>query len=197
MLLRYSIEIVGTGITTDEAVTKTHSIRPATDADAPAIADIYNYFVTDSVVTFEETPVATEEIARRIGAVQSTGLPWLVAHEDDQIVGYAYATPWKERIGYRFSVETTIYLAQGLSGRGIGTKLYAELFRLLERGGIKSAIGGIALPNDASVGLHEKMGMKKVAEFERVGVKFGRWINVGYWQRSFETSNGESEPLLP
>lgn len=178
----------------DEAVTETHSIRPATDADAPAIADIYNYYVTDSVVTFEETPVAAEEIARRIRAVQSAGLPWIVADEDHKIVGYAYATPWKERIGYRFSVETTIYLAPGLSGRGIGTKLYDGLFRLLEARGIKSAIGGIALPNDASVALHEKMGMKKVAEFERVGVKFGRWLNVGYWQRSLNKSpDAESE----
>lgn len=163
-------------------------IRAAIDADASAIADIYNYYVTDSVVTFEEEPVAAAEIARRINSVRVAGLPWLVADEGGQILGYAYATPWKERIGYRFSVETTIYLAQGSSGRGIGTQLYDELFRLLEERGIKSAIGGIALPNDASVALHEKMGMKKVAEFERVGVKFGRWINVGYWQRSFISS---------
>lgn len=163
-----------------------HLNRPATDADAPAIAGIYNYYVAQSIVTFEEEDVPAAEIARRISAVQSAGLPWIVADVGGQIAGYAYATPWKERIGYRFSVETTIYLAQGLSGRGIGTQLYSELFRLLEARGIKSAIGGIALPNDASVALHEKMGMKKVAEFERVGVKFGRWINVGYWQRSFE-----------
>jgi phosphinothricin acetyltransferase len=162
----------------------TETIRPATDADAPAIADIYNYYVAHSIVTFEEEPVAAEEIARRITAVQGAGLPWLVADVDGQIAGYAYATRWKERIGYRFSVETTIYLAQGLSGRGLGTKLYSELFRILEASGIKSAIGGIALPNAASVALHEKMGMKKVAEFERVGVKFGQWLNVGYWQRS-------------
>lgn len=160
-------------------------IRPATDADAAAIADIYNHYVKGSIVTFEEEPVAAAEIARRTNAVSAAGLPWLVADVDGQVIGYAYATPMKDRIGYRFSVETTVYLAHGVEGRGIGSKLYTELFRLLEARGIKSAIGGIALPNDASVALHEKMGMKKVAEFERVGVKFGEWLNVGYWQRSF------------
>ncbi|HUQ97861.1 MAG TPA: arsinothricin resistance N-acetyltransferase ArsN1 family B [Gemmatimonadaceae bacterium] len=162
-----------------------HLIRSATDTDAPAIAEIYNHYVANSIVTFEEEPVPPAEIARRISAVQAAGLPWIVAEDGGKIAGYAYATQWKERIGYRFSVETTIYLAQGFFGQGIGTRLYAELFRLLEAGGTKSAIGGIALPNNASVALHEKMGMKKVAEFERVGVKFDQWINVGYWQRWF------------
>lgn len=160
-------------------------IRGASDADADAIAAIYNYYVTDTIVTFEEEPLSRVEIARRIDAVTKAGLPWLVAEEDGEILGYAYATPWKDRIGYRFSVETTVYLAKDCVGRGIGTQLYTELFRLLEKSGIHSAIGGVALPNDASVALHEKFGMKKVAEFESVGVKFNRWINVGYWQRIF------------
>ena len=160
-------------------------IREATDKDADAIAAIYNYYVTDTIVTFEEEPLSRSEIARRIESVGKAGLPWLVAEENAQILGYAYATPWKDRIGYRFSVETTVYLARNCVGRGIGTQLYSELFRLLEEKGIHSAIGGVALPNDASVALHEKFGMKKVAEFERVGVKFDRWINVGYWQIIF------------
>jgi len=160
-------------------------IRGATDGDADAIAAIYSYYVTDTIVTFEEDPPSRTEIARRIDTVQKSGLPWLVAEESGEILGYAYATPWKDRIGYRFSVETTVYLAKDCVGRGIGTQLYSELFRLLEDRGIQSAIGGIALPNDASVALHEKLGMKKVAEFERVGVKFDRWINVGYWQIIF------------
>jgi phosphinothricin acetyltransferase len=161
-------------------------IRAATAADAGAIAAIYNYYITDTIVTFEEEPLGADEIERRIGHVQSAGLPWLVAEENGEILGYAYATPWKERIGYRFSVETTVYLARDCTGRGIGSLLYAELFHLLEASGIHSAIGGVALPNDASVALHEKFGMRKVAEFEKIGIKFDRWINVGYWQRIFE-----------
>lgn len=160
-------------------------IRQATAADAEAIAEIYNYYVTDTIVTFEEEPVLPSEIARRIDQVQKAGLPWLVADENGVIIGYAYATPWKERIGYRFSVETTVYLNKDYTGRGVGTELYAELFKLLEEGGVKSAVGGVALPNDASVALHEKLGMRKVAEFQRIGVKFGQWINVGYWQLFF------------
>ena len=160
-------------------------IRAASEQDADAIAAIYSYYVTDTIVTFEEEPPSPLEIARRIATVRNAGLPWVVAEENDAILGYAYATPWKDRIGYRFSVETTVYLAKDCVGRGIGTQLYNELFRLLEEKGIHSAIGGVALPNDASVGLHEKFGMKKVAEFEEVGVKFDRWINVGYWQIIF------------
>jgi len=161
-------------------------IRSATTADADAIAEIYNYYVIETVVTFEEEPLEAAEIARRIESVQRAGLPWLVAIDDGEIKGYAYATQWKERIGYRTSVETTVYLAKNATGQGLGSQLYAELFRLLEETGLHSAIGGVALPNPGSVALHEKFGMKKVAEFEEVGTKFGRWVNVGYWQRFFK-----------
>jgi phosphinothricin acetyltransferase len=160
-------------------------IRSATPADADAIAEIYNYYITDTIVTFEEEPLDGSEIARRIESVQRAGLPWLVSDEDGEINGYAYATQWKDRIGYRTSVETTVYLVKDSTGKGIGSQLYSELFRLLEDKGLHSAIGGIALPNPGSVALHEKFGMKKVAEFEEVGTKFGKWINVGYWQRFF------------
>jgi len=169
-------------------------IRAAAEADAEAIAYIYNYYVTDTIVTFEEDPVTESEIARRIDLVQSAGLPWLVAEENGEILGYAYATQWKERVGYRFSVEITVYLDKDCKGRGIGSQLYGELFRLLEKRGVKSAVGGVALPNDASVALHEKFGMRKVAEFERIGVKFGQWINVGYWQKFFSPGDDSSRP---
>lgn len=160
-------------------------IRPATQSDAGAIAAIYNYYVTDTIVTFEEEPLPSSEMARRIQIVHDEGLPWLVAEENGEILGYAYANPWKERIGYRFTVETTVYLSKDCTGRGIGSQLYSELFRLLDAKGVHSAIGGVCLPNDASVALHEKFGMKKVAEFEQVGIKFGRWLDVAYWQRIF------------
>ena len=123
-----------------------------------------------------------DEMRRRMDDVFASSLPWLAAEMDGRVVGYAYATKWKARSAYRYSVETTVYLEDGLAKRGVGTELYAELFRLLKERGLHAVIGGIALPNDASVALHEKFGMRKVAHFEQVGFKFGQWVDVGYWQ---------------
>ena len=159
------------------------TVRDTTTADADAIAKIYNHYITQTTVTFEETPVSAGEIARRIDNVVADGLPWLVAEEAGEVVGYAYSTPWRSRRGYRFAVEVTVYVADGRGGQGIGTRLYERLFEQLEARQIKTAIGGIALPNDASIALHEKHKMRKVAHFSQVGIKFGRWIDVGYWQR--------------
>jgi len=157
-------------------------VRDARSTDALAVASIYNHYVAETVVTFEEQPVSTEEFVRRIDAVQSASLPWLVAEEDGKVVGYAYATKWRDRSAYRFSVETTVYLSHPVTRRGIGTGLYAALFPMLKARGYHVAIGGITLPNDASVALHEKFGMHKIAHFEQVGFKFDRWLDVGYWQ---------------
>jgi len=160
------------------------TVRAAERADAESIAAIYNHYVANTVVTFEEEEVSAAEMGRRIDDVWSSSLPWLVAEEDCRITGYAYATRWKARSAYRFSVEVTVYLAAGHAGRGIGTKLYGELFPLLQARSSHAIIGGIALPNDASVALHEKFGMRKVAQFQEVGFKLGRWVDVGYWQRT-------------
>jgi L-amino acid N-acyltransferase YncA len=157
-------------------------IRAAGPADAAAIAAIYNHYITDTMVTFEEEPLPAEEIVRRMTDVGTTGLPWLVAEADSRVVGYAYATRWSGRVGYRYSVEITVYLAPGQGGKGFGSQLYVELFSLLRARGIRSVIGGIALPNPASIALHEKFGLRKVAHFEAVGIKFNRWTDVGYWQ---------------
>jgi L-amino acid N-acyltransferase YncA len=163
-------------------------IRTATPRDAEALASIYNHYVRETIVTFEEEPVSPETFSHRIEDVLASSLPWLVAIEAESAVGYAYATPWKPRSGYRFSVEVTVYVAHGCAGRGIGSALYGELFSALEARGAHAAIGGIALPNDASIALHEKFGMRKVAHFVEVGFKFGRWIDVGYWERVFGAS---------
>ena len=160
-----------------------HSLRTATAADADAIAAIYNHYVAHTVVTFEEEPVSANEMRRRMDDVFASSLPWLVAESDGRIGGYAYATKWKARSAYRFSVEITVYLADGLGKQGLGSRLYEELFRRLKGQGIHAAIGGIALPNFASVALHEKFGMRKVAHFEQVGFKFGKWVDVAYWER--------------
>lgn len=159
-------------------------IRVATPSDAPAVATLYNHYVTHSIITFEEDTVPADEMARRIEAVRSAALPWLVAEDAGRLAGYAYATPWKPRSGYRFSAEITVYLDPGQAGRGIGSALYAALFPMLQERGLNAVLGGIALPNQASIALHEKFGMRKVAHLEQVGFKFDRWIDVGYWQRT-------------
>jgi L-amino acid N-acyltransferase YncA len=158
-------------------------VRDAAPGDAATIATIYNHYVADTIVTFEETAVATEEMQRRIDDVRAAGLPWLVAEREGRIIGYAYATRWRTRAAYRHSVEISVYLDHRESGRGVGSALYDALFARILTGEIHAVIGGISLPNEASVALHEKFGMKKVAHFEAVGRKRGIWIDVGYWQR--------------
>ena len=159
-------------------------IRDAVLEDSPKIAEIYNFYVANTCITFEETEVSSDEMSNRLRKVSESTLPWIVAVEDEAVIGYAYATKWKERTAYRFSVESTIYLSNEAQGKGLGTELYEVLLDKLKLLGINSAIGGITLPNSASVGLHEKLGMKKVAHFSKVGFKFGEWLDVGYWQLS-------------
>jgi phosphinothricin acetyltransferase len=159
-------------------------IRDARPPDAEAIAAIYNPYILDTTISFEEEAVSTDEMRARIRGVQDGGLPWLVLETaDGSIAGYAYATKWRVRHAYRFSVETSVYLAQAHAGKGRGTALYAALLERLCSAGCHLAIAGIALPNAASVALHERMGYRKVAHFSEVGFKFGRWLDVGYWER--------------
>ena len=158
------------------------AIRPASFADAPAICAIYNHYVTDTIVTFEEQPVPAADMQSRMAAVLDK-LPWLVLEHDGGIAGYAYASPWKSRIGYRFAVESSIYLAPTQVGHGSGSALYQNLLDDLRARNIHCVIGGAALPNPASAALHEKLGFTQVAHFRENGFKFGRWIDVAYWQR--------------
>jgi L-amino acid N-acyltransferase YncA len=158
------------------------SIRAATAADAAALARIYNYYVANTVITFEETPVSAAEMAARLAATQALQLPWLVADSPGGVCGYAYAGRWKDRSAYRRSVEITVYLDSALTGQGLGTRLYAALFECLRHADVHVAIGGISLPNEASIALHEKFGMHRIGQFREVGFKQGRWVDVGYWQ---------------
>ena len=152
-------------------------IRPA----APADCRIYNHYVTDTIVSFEEAAVAAAEMAVRITELTRTH-PWYVYEESGAVVGYAYAGPWRARAAYRDAVESTVYVESGLVGSGIGSKLYDALIPELRRRSFHCAMGGIALPNAASVALHEKKGFIKVAHFREVGWKFQRRIDVGYWE---------------
>lgn len=157
-------------------------IRSATLDDAAGICAIYNPYVLGTTITFEEQPVAETEMRRRIGEVTGA-LVWLVAEEAGEIAGYAYAAKWRARSAYRFSAESTVYVAPAAQRRGLGSRLYGELLVQLRARGVHVVMGGIALPNPASVALHEKMGFGKVAQFREVGRKFDQWLDVGYWQR--------------
>ena len=156
-------------------------IRPVTISDAEAICRIYNYYVTETIITFEEIPVGVDEMASRIAEI-TRELPWLVFEEKQRVVGYSYAARWKSRSAYRYSVEITVYVDPSFKNRKIGSLLYAELIGILREKGIHSILAGIALPNEHSVKLHEKFGFINVARLKEVGWKFESWIDVGYWQ---------------
>ncbi len=159
-------------------------VRPATVADAASVAGVYNHYVRETTVTFEEEQVSAPEIARRIQEVGSASLPWLVAERDAHIVGYAYATRWHARSAYRFSAEITVYIDSNHKRVGVGSRLYDQLFPILQAQGVHTVLAGIALPNEPSVVLHERFGLSKVAHLKEIGFKFNRWIDVGYWQRT-------------
>ena len=158
-------------------------IRDATTEDAGAIAAIYNPFVVGTCVTFDTDALSADDMRGRIAEARAADLPWLVGTDaGGGIVGYTHASRWKGRWAYRYSVESTVYLDPSRTRQGMGRVLYAALVERLRERGIHAVIGGIALPNDASVALHERLGFEKVAHFRQVGFKLDRWIDVGYWQ---------------
>ncbi len=157
------------------------TIRDVTARDAEAICAIYNPYIRNSIISFEETDVSVHEMTERIKAVTSN-LPWLVVVRAGAVAGYAYASKWHARAAYRHAVETTIYIEETARGRGLGTELYSTLIARLRSMGLRTALGVIALPNAPSIALHEKCGFRKVAHLEAVGFKFGQWIDVGCWQ---------------
>jgi len=168
-------------------------IRVAQYDDVEQLASIYNHYIDNTIITFETEAVSEVEIRKRLQETTAIGLPWLVAESDGVIAGYAYAGKWKGRQAYRFSVEVTVYLDQKYVGEGMGTHLYQALFDALRKRSCHAAIAGIALPNAASVALHEKLGMEKVAHFKQVGFKFDQWIDVGYWQLLLDRDSLQQE----
>ncbi len=156
-------------------------IRSVKHDDAAHIAGIYNHYVVNSIVTFELESVSVDEMAKRIDTICKR-YPYLVYEEDGVVLGYAYATQWKARQAYQHSVESSVYLHHDAIGKGIGSMLYAMLLDKLKEMSIHAVIGGISLPNEPSITLHEKFGFEKIGQFKQVGRKFNRWIDVGYWE---------------
>ena len=158
-------------------------IRLATADDAAALADVYRPYVTDSLISFEEVAPDAAEMKRRIIGDNPGFHPWLLAEAEGRVLGYAASSPFRTRPAYRWIVETGIYLAPEAIGRGIGRELLPKLLETLERQGFVAAIGAIALPNDASVALHEKLGFRHTGTYRQVGFKLGQWLDVGLWQK--------------
>lgn len=156
------------------------SIRLATEHDAEQMAAIYRPSVADRVTSFEiEPPTATEMGQRVVNTLRRT--PWLVAESSDDpgnILGYAYASAHKDRLGYQWSVDVSVYVADNARRRGIGRSLYEPLLDILRMQGFVNAYAGLTLPNAASEGLHRALGFETVAVYDRVGYKFGSWHSV-------------------
>lgn len=160
-------------------------VRSSRDEDVEAITAIYAHYVLNSVATFEIDPPDPEEISARRKAILGRNLPYLVAEEDGQILGFAYAGLFRARFAYRFAVEDSIYLAANAAGKGLGKKLLSEVIVCAEAAGRRQMIAGIAdRGNVASIALHKSLGFQEVGVFEAVGFKFGRWIDVVQMQRS-------------
>lgn len=159
-------------------------LRPVELTDANAIAEIYNHYIDETIITFEYDRVDAEEISNRIQKTWSGEFPYLVYvdPESNDVVGYAYAGPWRTRVAYRFVVESAIYLKSGHERKGIGRTLYQALFEQLRERKIRSVIAGISLPNEASQAAHRAMGFREVGIFTNVGFKFDRWIDVEFLQ---------------
>lgn len=159
-------------------------IREVRIEDAQQLVDIYNYYVLNTVVTFDDVPFPVDAFKEKIENICKT-YPFFVFEEDNKILGYAYANKWREKPAYKNTVESTVYLDHEAMGKQIGTKLYTELLKQLKAQNYHVVIGGLTLPNEASVKLHEKFGFKQVAHFKEVGLKFDKWLDVGFWQLTF------------
>jgi L-amino acid N-acyltransferase YncA len=172
-------------------------VRAATAADAAACAAIYAPYVTDTAITFETEVPDADEMARRIAAAAERHA-WLVLEDGGRIVGYAYGGPYKARGAYRWACEVSVYVERGRRRTGAGRALYEALLARLTERGYRMAVGGMTLPNDASVGLHEAFGFEPVGVYRGVGFKLGAWHDVGWWQlRLLPPTPHPEEPLGP
>lgn len=159
-------------------------IRKVTIEDAQQLVDIYNHYVLNTVVTFDDLPFTVDAFKDKIESIYKI-YPFFVFEEDNKILGYAYANKWREKPAYKFTVESTVYLHHEAFGKKIGTTLYTALLKQLKEQHYHVVVGGLTLPNEASVKLHEKFGFKQVSHFKEVGLKFNRWLDVGFWQLTF------------
>ena len=172
------------------------TIRVATVSDATAIAEIYAPFVRDTFISFEAEPPTADEMARRISQTLQTH-PWLVAEQDGNVIGYAYAGKHRERAAYRWAVDVAIYIRGDKHGAGIGRALYSRLIEIIRAQRFHAAFAGIALPNLISVRLHEAFGFKPIGIYKEVGFKGGEWLDVGWWELILSDAGSNPEEPKP
>jgi phosphinothricin acetyltransferase len=169
-------------------------VRVATAADAETVARIYGHYVAHTAISFEEEPPSADEMAARIATNLKTH-PFLVYDPGGGVTGYAYASPHVTRAAYRWSCNVSAYVTPGHARRGLGRALYGELLDLVRAMGFHSAFAGVALPNEASVGLHEAMGFQHLGTYREVGFKHGRWHDVGWWRLGLAEGPPAAEPI--
>jgi len=171
-------------------------LRLASGADADALLEIYGPYVRDTAISFELEPPTVDELRRRVDAVLPIA-PWLVCERDGAIAGYAYAGRFAVRAAYQWTAEVTVYVHSAHHRAGVGRALYTVLLDALRLQGFRAAIGIIALPNPASVGLHERLGFQCVGVLPAIGFKHGRWHDIGYWQLELRERGEPPAPLPP
>lgn len=157
-------------------------IRNALLSDAKRIAKIYNHYIEHTIITFEQSPVTPDDIAGRIDSIQNKRFPYIVYEQNGLVVGYAYLSNWRSRPAYDITLETSVYIDKEYTGKGIGTQLYQQLIEEAKAINIHSLIGVISLPNDQSRKLHKQFNFDLVGNFKESGLKFGRLIDVEFWQ---------------
>jgi len=170
-------------------------IRNVEKNDIQGILDIYTPFILDSITTFETEVPSLEEFEKRVLETNKK-FPWLVAVENDVVLGYAYGSEHRSRCSYQWSCESSVYLAPEARRKGLGKKLYLELFKILKSQGFIQVLAGAALPNEASVGLHKAMGFTEVGIYKKIGYKKGRWIDTYWMQLELNTPEGPVE-IIP
>ncbi|ALR12297.1 GCN5 family acetyltransferase [Mycobacteroides saopaulense] len=171
-------------------------IRDATAADAAACAAIYAPYVTDTAISFEEVPPSDVVLAERIQTAAHRHA-WLVAEDGAEILGYAYAVPWKSRIAYQWACEVSVYVDGARRQRGAGRQLYAALLDRLRDLGYRTVLAVVVVPNAASEKLHRSMGFEQVALYRRIGYKLGSWHDVAHLQLFLTSSDDDSVPGRP
>ena len=163
---------------------KNFTIREVQESDIQNLLNIYRPYVENTAISFETKVSSIDEFHQKI-TICLKNFPWLVAEKDGAIVGYAYAGKFRTRNAYNWSVESSVYVSKELQRQGIGKKLYHKLFEILKSQGIVNVFAGITLPDIGSIHLHESLGFKKIGIYKKVGFKFEKWWDVGWWQLEF------------
>ena len=174
------------------------SIRPATEADVAEFQAIYAHHVLHGTGSFEEVPPSVEEMAARFARAHDRDFPWVVATDASGVLGYAYATQFRERSAYRFTLEDSVYVREDQRGQGVGKALVARLIALAEARGFRQMIAVIGdTENTGSIGLHASLGFQHVGTLRAAGLKFGRWLDVVYMQRALGAGAGTAAGADP